>query len=111
MQLTPGMTLVEVGEGSEVWGAVYIAGKDTSEILAWDKEPDSRKVRLPAPTVVYLRIKWGKRVSLQGEKGRLLLIRVKFNILVFNPSTSSIWDPSRAGDIRANREGGLLLRS
>lgn len=28
MQLTLGMTLAEVGEGSEVWGAVCIAGKD-----------------------------------------------------------------------------------
>lgn len=32
-------------------------GLNTSEILQWDKEPDPSKVRLPAPTAVYLWIK------------------------------------------------------
>lgn len=27
---------------------------NTSEILKWDKEPDVRKARLPAPAIVYL---------------------------------------------------------
>lgn len=44
-------------------------------------------------------------MSDQGGVGRFLLIRVKLNILIFYPSTSSIWDPSRAGNIRENRAG------
>ena len=32
----------------------------------------------------------------QGEIGGLFLIRVKLNIFIFYPSTSSVWGPSRA---------------
>lgn len=34
----------------------------------------------------------------QGEIGGLFLIRVKLNIFILYPSTSSIWDPSRASE-------------
>jgi len=61
MQLTLGMTLVEVGGGARSMGSCVhcreiLARLRTNrpEILKWDKEPDSRKVRLPAPTIVYL---------------------------------------------------------
>jgi hypothetical protein len=36
----------------------------------------------------------------QGEIGGLFLIRVKLNIFILYPSTSSIWDPSRAASRR-----------
>lgn len=45
------------------------------------------------------------RVSVQGEIRGFLFIRVKLNILIFYPSTLSIWDPSRAGNTKENRIG------
>lgn len=44
-------------------------------------------------------------MSVQGEIRGFLFIRVKLNIFIFYPSTSSIWDPSRAGNIRKKRIG------
>lgn len=62
MQLTLGMTLVEGGGGFGSMGSCVCTlqgrtgqamRRNTSEMLKWGKEPDLRKVRLPAPTVVY----------------------------------------------------------
>jgi len=45
-------------------------------------------------------------MSVQGEIRGFLLIRVKLNIFIFYPSTSSIWDPSRAGNTRKQNWSG-----
>jgi hypothetical protein len=37
-------------------------------------------------------------MSVHGEIRGFFLIRVKFNICIFYPSTLSIWNPSRAED-------------
>lgn len=61
MQLTLGMTLVEGGGGVRSMGSCVQCKEGLArlrmnrfEILKWEKKPDSRKIRLPAPTVVYL---------------------------------------------------------
>lgn len=68
------------------------------EILRLDKEPESRVIRIPGPTVVYLWNKWGEGSLVHGEVRGFFLIRVKLNIFILYPSALSIWDPSRASE-------------
>lgn len=57
--------------GRCVHGREGLAGlrTNTSEILKWDKEPDSRQVRLPAPTVFICELNGKSGCQTKGGSG------------------------------------------